>query len=180
MNNLYCDVIVEILKFEPHWTFAFINHEWAESWKTYTDLMDRALSTSFQCDLAYFYISDMYKPFHQSVSGHISTSAHFRSNCQSMGMIHHMIPRGINPYLTTHCDACHQSLSHAILNEYALLAGINDELRICFHIIAVPVEVKDVYDFSRNDPCQHLISKRVFCDICARIKISHIMHITKF
>lgn len=176
--HLCDDLVTEIIKFEPHWTLALIDHQWFRAWKVYT----RNLESPIEIHLRRFE-KNRIKGF---VSNHFLNcdprdpgTEHRRRTRQNRKMVTFLLPAGINIFAFDRCTICHQELSHDILREYTLLVGSYNH-EILFHIVTSPLEILGDIDLSRNDPCQYLLGKYVMCRICADVAIPQYITVTEF
>jgi len=167
MSILYSDVVVSIITFAPHWSLPFVNKTWHRAWKEYLVNADPCISR----DIATFYGSSLHRAIENIIVGHeYYRAAHVYKERQNEAILKELLPRGINPYLFAQCETCKQELSHWDMRDFALLVGLYPQ-NLLFHIIVSPVELRSVFDFSRNDCCQILINHYLLCNVCARASI---------
>lgn len=175
----FCDdLVTEIIRFQPHWDLAFINHQWYRAWRTYI----RRLRSLIKRDLYQFMESKISGMIfsHLLVSDRINSDMeHQRCSTQNQKLAEALLPRGVDPSLFDHCTICHQELSHSILREYSLLFGCYEHETV-FHLISSPLQISSLVDLSRNDPCQYLIGKYVICAICVNDFCPEYLTVTSF
>lgn len=180
MAILYHDVLFEIFSFQPGWHYALVCRNWRRAWKDYiennvnaVDLSDRV--QKFVGGRTFRAIMET-RGINLNEGNVLFIFTHMQFTRQARAIIDKIMPAGINPHWHDRCDSCSQLLSHIHLRDYSFMFG--NFSPYVTHALSAPVELRGVFNFAHNDPCQHEVARWVLCPLCIRREMFNESRIT--